>query len=69
MLSLPRPSPHVAVGRAGHKVLKAGEQSLPLSGCSTGKSGPCTLPGQHSRTGPSGKGIGNLTLKERAQES
>lgn len=51
---MPRPSTPEAGERACPGVIKAGEQYLMLISCSARKSGLCTVPGQHSRTGPEG---------------
>lgn len=50
------PSPLVtcAVGRVGPGVKSVGELPLPLT---SGGSGPCTTPEQHSRVGFDGKGL------------
>lgn len=56
-----RPPP--SDGRAGPKVIRAGELSLPFLGCCTQKSGPSTLTGLHSRAGPGGVGVGEPTLR------
>lgn len=49
-------SPPAAVRRAGPRVMRAGELALPLTSCNTQESGPYTLPEQHSRSGPVGRG-------------
>ena len=54
---------------AGPEVLREGELSLPLIGCSTRESGPCTSRGQHSRAGPEGVGVGEPTLMMGKQEN
>jgi hypothetical protein len=55
-------SPHSllpeAVGRADCRVMRAVELVLPFAGYSMWESGSCTLPWQHSRAGPDGKGKG-----------
>lgn len=43
---------------------QVGELSLPFTSCSTRESGPCTLPGPHSRDGPEGVGVDELTPRE-----
>jgi hypothetical protein len=41
-------------------VMRAGELALPLTGCSTQKSGPCTLPEGNSRAASTGMGKSEL---------
>lgn len=55
---LPPPSPSslFAGGRAGLEIVRVGELVLPLAGCCTLKSKPCTLTGQHIRADPDGEG-------------
>lgn len=47
--------------------MEAGELSLNLSGYSTQESGPCTLPGHHSRVDPDERGTGKLASRTREQ--
>jgi hypothetical protein len=50
-------------------LMRAGELSLLLTGCSTWESRPCTSPSQHSASGPNGKGTGEPALRVWEQES
>ena len=77
--SWPRPSlavtrlltPSLPVGRAGPGVLRVDEQPPPplLTHCDTQKCRPCTSPGQHSRAGTGGKGIGELAPRAEQERA
>lgn len=56
-------------GRPGPGVMGAKELVLPLTSCSTWKSGPCILPGKHSRADPGGRSMIEQTLRTWALES
>lgn len=60
MLSLPGPSPLAEVRRAGPRVMRGNELTLPLASCHTQESVPYTSPGQYSRGDPGGAGAGEL---------
>lgn len=53
--------------RAGPEVIRVGELALPLT--SILERGPCILPGQNNRTGPTGVGMGELAPRAWQQES
>lgn len=62
------PPPPVAGKRAvptlnPHLLMRARELALPLSSCSRGESGLCTLPGQHRRADLSGIDVGEPALR------
>lgn len=51
------------LGDLAYGVMRTGELALLLTGCSTWESGTCTLPGQHSKAGAGGGGMGELAPK------
>lgn len=51
----------LATEKAAHRIMGAEELSLPLTLFSTKEDRPCTLPVQHSRVVPAGRGMGELT--------
>ena len=51
------------------EVLRAGEQALALTSCSTQESGPCTSPGQHSGADPSGMGVSELAPRYESRRT
>ncbi|KAH0506977.1 Cilia- and flagella-associated protein 58 [Microtus ochrogaster] len=53
---------------ASEEVIRAGELFLPLTNCGIRPSGPCTLPGRHSRAGPDDEKGEKLVLEETAFE-
>lgn len=53
-----------AGGRVGPEVIRAEELFLPLTNCSTQVSDLYVLPGQHSRAGPKGVDLGEVTAEQ-----
>lgn len=68
-LPMHRPTTPEAGERACPGVIKAGQQYLTPISCSARKSGLFTVPGQHSRTGPEGIGVGELILLKGKPEN
>ena len=56
-------SSQLVAWRARPEVMRAGELFLPLNSYSTLESGPCALPVQQSKDGPSGEGVGEPALR------
>lgn len=59
----PTASPHLWQVGDDPEVIRVVEVSLPLTSHSTRESGPYTSAGHHSRPGPKGVGMGELTLR------
>lgn len=55
------PLPPVVDERAGPSIMESGELALALTSCSIQRNGPCTVLEQHSRAGPGGRGVGELS--------